>query len=75
MMPAVSPRQALPKMNSPRKDLPLCWEGGEEGLSPLRGGKLASEGIPPSQEEVAYERRLGTYPEGRDPRAHGGRIL
>jgi hypothetical protein len=68
-MPTVSPRQALPKMNNPTrhcrapgKALPLCWKGGEEGLSPLRGGKLASEGIPPSREEVVYERRLRTYP-------------
>jgi hypothetical protein len=69
-MPAVSPRQALPKMNSPArrcrvpgKALPLCWKGGEEGLSPLRGGKLASKGISPSREEVVYERRLRAYPE------------
>jgi hypothetical protein len=81
-MPAVSPRQALPRMNSPArhcrapgKALPLCWEGGEEGLSSLRGGKIASKGIPPSQDEVVYKRKLGTCPKGRYLQVRGGRIL
>jgi hypothetical protein len=67
------PWQALPKIGrsarryrAPGEALPLCWEGGDEGLSLLRGGKLASEGISPSWEKVAYERRLGTCLEGQD---------
>jgi hypothetical protein len=59
-MPAAGPRQALPKTvcparrcRAPGEALPLCWEGGDEGISPLWGGKLASEGISPSRDKVA----------------------
>jgi hypothetical protein len=42
---------------------------------PLRGGMLAREGFSPSRDKLAYERRLGTCPEGQDLRARGRRIL
>jgi hypothetical protein len=71
MIPTAGPRQALPKTGRPARRcrapgeaLPLCWEGRDNGLFPLWGGKLASEGISPSRHKVAYERRLGTCPEG-----------
>jgi hypothetical protein len=51
------------------------WGGGSEGLSPLRGGKLAREGFSPSWEKVAYQRRLVTCPTGQGLRARGKRIL
>jgi hypothetical protein len=81
-MPAASPWQALPKMNSPArrcrppgKALPLCGEGGKEGLPPCGEGSLQGKAFPPSREEVAYKRILETDPEGRDLRECGRRIL
>jgi hypothetical protein len=72
-MPAASPLPSYAQDVQPGKALPgtrqgpsLCWEGRREGLSPLRGGKLASEGISASREKEAYQRRLGTCPEGQD---------
>jgi hypothetical protein len=73
-----NPRQALPPARRCRAlgiTLPLCWEGGGEGLSPLRGGKLVREGFFPSREKVAYQRRLGTCPTGQALRMRGERIL
>jgi hypothetical protein len=40
----------------------------------LRGGKITSEGISPSREKEAYERRLRTCTEGQDLKARGKRI-
>jgi hypothetical protein len=73
MMPAAEP----PARNcrAPGNTLPLCWEGGSEGLSLLQGGKLAREGFSPSREKVAYRRRLGTYPTGQALMPCGERIL
>jgi hypothetical protein len=79
MMPAAEPpaSSSLAKVLSGLRRVlpPFCWEGGDEGLSPLRGGMLAREGFSPSREKLAYERRLETCPEGQDLRARGRRIL
>jgi hypothetical protein len=61
-------------LSGARKGPSLYWEGGKEGLSPLRGGKLTREGISPSQEKEAYDRRLETCPEGQDLQARGEQI-
>jgi hypothetical protein len=62
-------------LSGTRRGPSFCWERGDEGISHMWGGKLASEGISPRQEKVAYERRLGTCPEGQDLWVHGKRIL
>jgi hypothetical protein len=77
-MPATgSPASCAPDKELPgtrRCLFPLRGEG-SEGLSPLCGGKLAREGFSPSQEKVAYQRRLVTCPAGQGLRARGKRIL
>jgi hypothetical protein len=74
MMPAAIPLASSAQDIQPDKALPstrqgpsLCWEGRREGLSPLRGGMLASEDISPIREKVAYERRLRTSQKTRPP--------
>jgi hypothetical protein len=61
-------------LSGARQGPSLQWEGRKEGLSHLRGGKLTSEGISPSQKKEVYERRLRTYPEGQDLLARGEQI-
>jgi hypothetical protein len=77
-MPVASPLASFAQGVQPGKALlstrrgpSLCWEGRREDLSPLWGGKLTSEGISPKQDNEAYDRRLGTYPERQDLQAHG----
>jgi hypothetical protein len=65
------PRQGVARNQA----LPFPSVGRSEGLSPLRGGKLAREDLSPSREKVAYQRRQVTYPAGQGLRARGKRIL
>jgi hypothetical protein len=76
--PRHNPLQALPSARRWRgrgEAFPLCWEGEDEGLSPLWGGSLRVKASSPSWEKVACERRLRTYPKGQDLKAHGKWIL
>jgi hypothetical protein len=78
-MPAVEPpaSSALGKaLSDVRRGLPRFAVKEKMKASPPCGeGSLQRQGFSPSREKVAYERRLGTYPEGQDLRVHGGRIL
>jgi hypothetical protein len=67
-MVAASPPASSIQDGQPGKALPSTRQGRREDVSPLRAGKLAREDISPSQENVAYERSLGTYPEGQTSR-------
>jgi hypothetical protein len=52
-----NPRRAMPlarRFRAPGVAFSPLLGGGTEGLSPLRGGKLAREGVSPSREKVAY---------------------